>query len=93
MFDFLEKIEKRYNELEKLLSDADGIDYLGVVGLLREFSTKPRELRKAYESSKARINKIKNNICLEKSKEIVESRIKEMEDIYTKFEKDTFGIF
>ncbi len=32
-----------------LLSDADALDFLGVVGVLRDFSKNPKNMRKAYE--------------------------------------------
>ncbi len=36
-----------------LLSDADGLDFLGAVGVLRDFSKNPREMRKAFEAAPA----------------------------------------
>lgn len=41
-----------------LLSDADALDFLGVVGMLRDFSKKPSDLRKAYETVKGRKEKL-----------------------------------
>jgi uncharacterized protein len=77
----------------KLLSDADAIDFFGVIGVLREFSTKPRELRKAFESAKSRMEKNKKIICFEKSKQIVEQRIKRAEMLLLEFEEESFGYF
>jgi hypothetical protein len=37
-----------------LLSDADALDFLGVVGILRDFSKNPRDLKKGYETTKKR---------------------------------------
>ena len=77
----------------KLFSDADAIDFFGVIGALREFSTKPRELRKAFESAKSRMEKNKKIICFEKSKEIVEQRIKREEMLLSEFKEESFGCF
>jgi len=32
-----------------LLCDADALDFLGVVGILRDFSKNPKDLRKGFE--------------------------------------------
>lgn len=77
----------------QLLIDADAIDFLGTVGILREFSTKPRELRKAVESAKSRMEKNKKVIKFEQSKKIVEQRIKRAERLLFEFEEESFGIF
>lgn len=77
----------------KLLSDADAIDFLGVIGILREFSTKPREMRKAFESAKSRMEKNKKVICFERSKQIVEQRIERAERMLLEFEEESFGFF
>lgn len=77
----------------KLISDADAIDFLGVIGVLRDFSTKPRELRKAYETSKGRKEKLVSVICLDRSRGIIEERMKRMERLFAEFEEETFGYY
>jgi len=76
-----------------LLSDADGLDFLGVVGVLRDISKNPRELRKGYESAKKRKEKVPAMLCLEKSRELAAERIKQMDELLSTFEKDSFGYF
>jgi uncharacterized protein len=41
-----------------LLSDADALDFLGVVGVLRDFAKKPKDLRKAFEVVQSRKAKL-----------------------------------
>ena len=77
----------------KLLSDADAIDFFGVIGILREFSTKPRKLREAFESTKSRMEKNKNIICFDKSKQIIEKRVIRAERLLLEFEEESFGYF
>lgn len=77
----------------QLLIDADAIDFMGVVGVLREFSTKPREMRKAVESAKNRMEKNMKFIRFEQSKKIAEERIKRAEILLAEFEEEAFGIF
>jgi uncharacterized protein len=76
-----------------LLSDADALDFLGVVGVLRDFSKKPGELRKAYEVTQGRRAKLPGAICLDKAKAMAEKRVQDMEALLLLFEQDTFGYF
>jgi len=72
---------------------ADAIDFAGAIGVLREFSTKPRDLRKSFESARKRMEKNKEVIKLAKSKELFEIRIKRAERLPAKFEEESFGSF
>jgi uncharacterized protein len=76
-----------------LLSDSDALDFLGVVGILRDFSKNPQDLRRAYEATRKRREKLPKLICLDKSKEIAAQRIKQMDDLLAAFEADSFGYF
>jgi uncharacterized protein len=76
-----------------LLSDADMLDFLGVVGVLRDFSKNPRDLRKGYEATKRRREKMPQMLCLDRSKEIAAKRVREMDEVLAGFENDSFGCF
>ncbi len=76
-----------------LLSDADALDFLGVVGVLRDFSKKPRDLKKGYQTTKKRREKLPQMLCLEKSRELAAERIKQMDELLAAFEVDSFGYF
>ncbi|RPJ38779.1 MAG: HD domain-containing protein [Chloroflexi bacterium] len=76
-----------------LLSDADSVDFLGVVGILREFSKNPKEMRKAYNAVLKRKASVPANICLEKSRQLGASRIKEMERVLSIFLEETYQQF
>jgi uncharacterized protein len=76
-----------------LLSDADALDFLGVVGVLRDFSKNPRDLRKGYEAAKKRREKLPQMLCLDKSKDMAAKRIAEMDEVLASFESDSFGYF
>jgi uncharacterized protein len=76
-----------------LLSDADGLDFLGIVGILRDFSKSPRDMRKAFATVRSRREKVPNLLCLEKTKLMAEKRLKEMDHILALFEQDSFGCF
>ncbi len=76
-----------------LLYEADALDFLGVVGILRDFSKSPKDLRKAYETTLKRKEKLPGTLTLSKSREIAEKRICDMTEILFKFEADSFGWF
>jgi uncharacterized protein len=76
-----------------LLSDADALDFLGVVGVLRDFSKKPGDLRKAYEIVQERKEKSRAVIRLESSKMIAAQRLERMESLLKSFEEETYGYF
>jgi hypothetical protein len=76
-----------------LLRDADVLDFLGVVGILRDFSKNPKELRKGYETTKKRREKLPKTLHLEKSKELAETRLRQMDKFLAIFETDSFGCF
>jgi HD superfamily phosphodiesterase len=88
----------------QLMRDADALDGLGVVGLLREFACVPTEgsdcytipvgygLRGAYERA---LMRLENNPCmvrLPKSKAIAEARARDMRQVLQSFERDSFGL-
>ena len=77
----------------QLLSDADALDFLGVVGVLRDFSKNSKELRQAYDISRKRRAKLPGLLCLAKSKEIAVQRLADMDAFFAKFEVDSFGCF
>jgi uncharacterized protein len=76
-----------------LLSDADGLDFLGAVGVLRDFSKSPRDLRGGYEAARKRALRVPKLLCLERSREMAVPRIAEMEEFLSAFERDSFGYF
>jgi hypothetical protein len=64
-----------------------------VVGVLRDFSKKPGDLRKAYETVQSRMLKLRQSLCLEASKKLAARRIERMQNLLAHFEEETFGYF
>ncbi len=77
----------------QLLSDADALDFLGVVGVLRDFAKQPKDMRKAYETTKNRQSILPDRLCLPKSREIAAQRVMEMQALLAAFEAESFGCF
>lgn len=77
----------------QLLSDADALDFLGVIGILRDFAKKPMALRAAYDKTQKRKTKLPGMLCLAKSRQIAAERIQEMDYVLGQFEDESYGCF
>lgn len=76
-----------------LLRDADILDFLGVIGVLRDFSKNPRDLRKACKVIQQRREHLPAMLELDRAKAIAAERIKEMDELLARFEADSFGFY
>lgn len=76
-----------------LLRDADALDFLGAVGVLRIFSKNPRNLRAAYDETIRRRDMLLGQVHLEKAKEMATERVFRMNALLSGFEADTYGCF
>lgn len=76
-----------------LLRDADGLDFLGAVGVLRDFSKNPRNLRAAFEQVRKRREKVPAMLQLERAKVLGAQRLRQMDALLEEFEAETFGCF
>lgn len=87
-----------------LLNDADALDSLGVLGVLKEFAMIPAEmtgdyclpsadfgLRDAYERIRIRRENLPRLLRLESSRELAKARMADMDAIFAMLERDTFG--
>src|SRR5574340_747176 len=76
-----------------LLRDADGLDFLGAVGVLRDFSKNPRDLRAAFDQVQKRRRTVPAMLQLDGAKAIAKERIREMDALLEQFERGSFGCF
>lgn len=76
-----------------LIRDADCLDFLGVVGVLRDFSKNPKDMQKAVSEVRRRLEKVPPLLHLPKAKEIAVGRIKTMDDLMANFELESFGCY
>jgi len=77
----------------QLLSDADALVFLGVIGILRDFGKKPKALWDSDDTTRKRMAKLPGLLCLEKSRQIAAERLQEMEHVLQRFEQESFGCF
>ena len=76
-----------------LIRDADCLDFLGVVGVLRDFSKNPKDMRKAYEQVKQRSQTVPAMLSLDKAKAMAGERVKQMDELLERFQAQSFGCF
>jgi uncharacterized protein len=76
-----------------LLRDADILDFLGIVGIMRDVSKNPRNLRKARQEIQKRRDNLPALLCLEKAKQIATERVREMDLLLSQFEVESFGCY
>jgi HD superfamily phosphodiesterase len=87
-----------------LLSDADALDGMGTIGVLREFAMVPTEvdgcysvptgwgMRGAYERARMRLENNPKMLHLPKSRQIARRRAREMGKLFESFEAESFGM-
>jgi len=76
-----------------LLHDADVLDFLGAVGMARDFSKNPRDLRAGYEAALKRRVELPQTLFMERSVALAEPRLREMDDFLATFVEGSFGFF
>lgn len=76
-----------------LLSDADALDFLGIVGVLRDFAKKPKDLKNAISTVRKRMSQLPGQLRLERSRAIAEVRLQEMNWLLDRFEEETFQLY
>jgi HD superfamily phosphodiesterase len=76
-----------------LLRDADALDFLGVVGVLRDFSKNPRDLRAAFIQVRKRRQSVPAMLSLDSARILGARRLQQMDALLQEFEAETFGCF
>lgn len=76
-----------------LLHDADAIDLVGITGLLRNFSMMPRDLRRAFDKTKERVDYASGHLILSRSRSLVRPLLARTEELLEEFQQETGGLF
>jgi uncharacterized protein len=76
-----------------LLREADMLDMLGVVGILREFAWGPNDLQACYQRVMARRMEIAGKFTLPIAKKLAGERVASMDQVLAQFHHETFGLF
>lgn len=92
-----EVIENHHNKItgdsfeSVLFRDADAIDFLGFIGIARDFSRIPRELKKSFQSIERHMNVLPELVEQQEAKSLAAERIKEMEYFRKQFLKESLN--
>ena len=76
-----------------LLRDADAIDSLGFIGIARDITRAPKDIKKGIKSIQTHREKLPDILTLDSSKKMAEERIKEMDIFLNKFFSESFNYF
>ena len=75
-----------------LLREADWLDMLGTIGIVREFAWGPNNLQTCYDRILARRAGIQGRLTLPKAQELAELRIARMGKVLQILQEESFGI-
>jgi hypothetical protein len=75
-----------------LLREADWLDMLGVIGIVRVFAWGPNNLQKCYDRAVARCAGIQGRLIIPKAQELAEQRIVRMGHMLQLLQEESFGI-
>jgi uncharacterized protein len=74
-----------------LLREADFLDFLGAIGVAREFSWQPNQLRKAYDRLFTRRDEICHRFTIPAAQQIAAERVERMNAILEWIREDSMG--
>jgi len=74
-----------------LLREADFLDFLGMIGIAREFARGGRELQKSCQQIIARREQVRGRFTLPRAKRMAEARLARMDEFFRCLEEESFG--
>lgn len=75
-----------------LLREADMLEFLGMIGMAREFARGPKNVETCYKRILSRRNGIQGRFCLPRAQEIARLRLERMEMSLQWLNEESFGI-
>jgi uncharacterized protein len=74
-----------------LLREADFLDFLGTIGIAREFAKGPKNIQKSYQQLLKRMEAIKDRFTIPQAKAIAEERLARMDTFFKALLEESFG--
>jgi HD superfamily phosphodiesterase len=74
-----------------LLREADMLEFLGMIGMARDFARGPRDVLACYQRIQERKNTIQGRFALPRAREIAAVRLKRMDQCFGWLEEESFG--
>jgi len=75
-----------------LLREADMLEFLGMIGMARDFARGPRDVMKCYKRILSRRNDIQGRFTIPRSREIAQVRFERMEQCLNWLKEESFGV-
>ena len=63
-----------------LLREADFLDFIGIIGIAREFAKGPKDLQKSYQQILSRKEQLKDRFTIPQARKIAEERLARMDE-------------
>lgn len=76
-----------------ILRDADALDTLGFMGIARDITRAPKDIKKGIKAIQAHREKLPVILTLDSSKKIAAERIKETDIFLDRFFSESFNLF
>ena len=76
-----------------LLRDADALDTLGFIGIARDITRAPKDIKKGIKAIQAHREKLPIILTLDSSKKMSAERIKEMDIFLNEFYSESFNLY
>jgi len=90
LHDYRDKRPVNSNEA-LLLREADFLDFLGAIGIAREFAKGPKDLGKSYQQILKRRDEIKDRFTIPQARVIAEERLSRMDEFLQALQEESFG--
>jgi len=74
-----------------LLREADFLDFLGAIGVAREFAWNPNQMARAYQRIQMRRDGIRGHFTLPAAQKLAEERLERMEEILEWLQEESLG--
>jgi uncharacterized protein len=74
-----------------LLREADFLDFLGVIGIAREFAKGPKDIQKSYQQILKRRDEIQDRFTIPQAKAIAKVRLARMDEFFNSLLEESFG--
>ena len=74
-----------------LLREADMLEFLGMIGMARDFARGPRNVETCYKRILGRQADIRNRFTLPRAQEIAQTRLERMDETLRWLEEESFG--
>jgi uncharacterized protein len=74
-----------------LLREADFLDFLGVIGIAREFAKGPKDIQKSYQQILKRRDEIQDRFTIPQAKAIAKVRLARMDEFFKSLLDESFG--